>query len=118
MQALLAEHSWDHAVRRRRCRSSSLPNWVTQARSWCWMRPRAEEGPDDGGVARQHAGSLGQRENCQTVVNCPYVTPCGHALYDFRLCLPTSWCVDGKRREQARVPADVEFTTKTSWACR
>ena len=27
-------------------------------------------------------------ENCQTVVNCAYVTGRGHALFDFRLYLP------------------------------
>jgi SRSO17 transposase len=33
------------------------------------------------GVARQHAGITGQVENCQTVVNCAYVTGRGHALF-------------------------------------
>ena len=64
------------------------------------------------GVARQHAGITGQIENCQTVVNCAYVTGRGHALFDFRLYLPKAWCADRGRRERARVPDDVPFTTK------
>ena len=65
------------------------------------------------GVARQHAGITGQVENGQTVVNCAYVTPRGHALFDFRLYLPRDWCEDQARRARAQVPADVEFATKT-----
>src|SRR5260370_32322781 len=65
------------------------------------------------GVAGQYAGSTGQVENCQTVVFSAYVTARGHALYDFRLYLPRAWCQDKQRRERARVPAEVEFKTKT-----
>ena len=64
------------------------------------------------GVARQHAGITGQVENCQTVVFLAYVTARAHALLDFRLYLPKAWCADRERRERARVPDGVEFTTK------
>jgi SRSO17 transposase len=67
-------------------------------------------------VARQHAGITGQVENCQTVVNCAYVTGRGHALFDFRLYLPKAWCRDRRRRQRAQVPADVAFQTKTELA--
>ena len=62
--------------------------------------------PPDAGITRQV-------ENCQTVVNCAYVTGRGHALYDIRLYLPQEWCEDEVRRARAQVPADVEFATKT-----
>jgi SRSO17 transposase len=68
------------------------------------------------GVARQHAGITGQIENCQTVVNCAYVTGRGHALFDFRLYLPKAWCRSRGRRQRAQVPADVAFQTKTKLA--
>ena len=64
------------------------------------------------GVARQHAGITGQVENCQTVVFAAYVTGRAHALFDFRLYLPRSWCLDTKRRQRAHVPDEVTFTTK------
>ena len=51
-------------------------------------------------------------ENCQTVVFLAYVTARAHALFDFRLYLPKAWCADRERREHARVPDDVPFTTK------
>ena len=63
-------------------------------------------------MARQHAGITGQVENCQTVVFVAYVTARAHALFDFRLYLPKAWCADRERRERARVPDDVPFTTK------
>ena len=63
--------------------------------------------------ARQYAGITGQVGNCQTVVFTAYVTARGHALYDFRLYLPRAWCQDKQRRERAKVPAEVEFKTKT-----
>src|SRR5260370_37206957 len=65
------------------------------------------------GVAGQYAGSTGQVENCQPVVLSAYVPARGPAVYDFRLCLPRAWCQDKQRRERARVPAEVEFKTKT-----
>jgi SRSO17 transposase len=68
------------------------------------------------GVARQHAGITGQVENCQTVVNCAYVTARGHALFDFRLYLPRAWCRDRRRRRRAQVPRDMGFQTKTELA--
>ena len=68
------------------------------------------------GVARQHAGITGQVENCQTVVNCAYVTGRAHALFDFRLYLPKAWCADRGRRQRSQVPRDVAFATKTELA--
>ncbi len=52
-------------------------------------------------------------ENCQTVVFMAYVTARARALFDFRLCLPEAWCKNKKRRERAKVPGQVVFTTKT-----
>jgi hypothetical protein len=44
------------------------------------------------------------------------VTARAHALFDFRLYLPRAWCAGKKRHEQAKVPGDVEFKTKTGLA--
>ena len=68
------------------------------------------------GVARQYAGITGQVENCQTVVFAAYVTPRGHAPFDFRLYLPKSWFRGRARRERAPVPARTRFTTKPALA--
>ena len=45
-----------------------------------------------------------------------YVTPRGHAPFDFRLYLPKSWFRGRARRERARVPARTRFTTKPALA--
>src|SRR5271165_1590783 len=68
------------------------------------------------GVARQYAGITGQVENCQTVVFAAYVTPRGHAPFDFRLYLPKSWFRGRARRDRARVPARTRFATKPALA--
>jgi SRSO17 transposase len=114
MQALLAEHAWEHVAVLAALQEFILGH-LADPRAILVLDETAElkQGQMTVGVARQHAGITGQVENCQTVVNCAYVTGRGHALYDFRLCLPRAWCEDKPRRERAQVPADAEFKTKT-----
>ena len=45
-----------------------------------------------------------------------YVTPRGHAPFDFRLYLPKSWFRGRARRERARVPAGTRFAAKPALA--
>ncbi|MGE5134155.1 MAG: IS701 family transposase [Gemmatimonadota bacterium] len=114
MQALLAEHAWDWKAaleRLQRFIADHLggPGAILVIDETAGLK----QGQMTVGVARQHAGITGQVENCQTVVNCAYVTARGHALPGFRLYLPKAWCEDKARRGRAKVPADVEFKTKT-----
>ena len=114
MQALLAGHAWDHAAALAAAQRFILDH-LGDPEAILVLDETAElkQGAMTVGVARQHAGITGQVENCQTVVNCAYVTPRGHALFDFRLYLPRDWCEDKPRRERAHVPEDLEFATKT-----
>jgi SRSO17 transposase len=114
MQALLAGHAWDHAAALAAAQKFILDH-LGGPEAILVLDETAElkQGAMTVGVARQHAGITGQVENCQTVVNCAYVTPRGHALFDFRLYLPRGWCEDKSRRERAHVPEGVEFATKT-----
>jgi SRSO17 transposase len=117
LQALLAEHAWDWtaalgALQRFILAHLGDPGAVLAIDETAELK----KGQMTVGVARQHAGITGQVENCQTVVNCAYVTGRGHVLFDFRLYLPKVWCWDRRRREQAHVPADVQFATKTELA--
>ena len=114
MQALLAGHCWDWkaalgSVQRFILDHLGDPGAILVLDETAELK----QGQMTVGVARQHAGITGQVENCQTVVNCAYVSALGHALYDFRLYLPRGWCEDTSRRERAQVPRDVEFKTKT-----
>ncbi len=113
MQALLAGHAWDWtaalaALQRFIVTHLGDPEAIVVLDETAELK----KGDRTVGVARQHAGITGQVENCQTVVFAAYVTARAHALFGFRLYLPKPWCQDGKRREQAHVPDETEFTTK------
>ena len=113
MQALLAEHAWDWKAALAALQRFILAH-LGDPEAIVVLDETAElkKGTKTVGVARQHAGITGQVENCQTVVFLAYVTARAHALFDFRLYLPKAWCADRERRERARVPDEVAFTTK------
>jgi SRSO17 transposase len=113
MQALLAEHAWDWKAALKALQQFIVAD-LGDVEAVVVLDETAElkKGTMTVGVARQYAGITGQVENCQTVVFAAYVTGCAHALFDFRLYLPKSWCADRARRKQARVPDEVEFATK------
>ena len=113
MQALLAEHAWNWKAALAALQRFILA-YLGDPEAIVVLDETAElkKGVMTVGVARQHAGITGQVENCQTVVFLAYVTARAHALFDFRLYLPKAWCPDRERRERARVPDNVEFTTK------
>ncbi len=68
------------------------------------------------GVQRQYSGTAGRIENCQIGVFLAYTSSRGHALIDRELYLPREWADDPDRREEARVPKEVEFATKPQLA--
>jgi SRSO17 transposase len=113
MQALLAEYVWDWTAA-----LAGLQRFIVarlgDPGAIVVLDETAElkKGTQTVGVGRQHAGITGQVENCQTVVFAAYVTARAHALFDFRLYLPKSWCADRGRRDRAHVPDETEFTTK------
>jgi SRSO17 transposase len=117
MQALLAEHAWDWKAALRAVQRFILAH-LGDLGAVLVLDETAElkKGQMTVGVARQHAGITGQVENCQTVVNCAYVTARGHALFDFRLYLPKAWCQARGRRQRAQIPRDMGFQTKTELA--
>ncbi len=117
LQALLAGHAWDWTAALKALQRFILAH-LGDPGAVLVLDETAElkKGQMTVGVARQHAGITGQIENCQTVVNCAYVTGRAHALFDFRLYLPKAWCADRGRRQRAQVPADVAFQTKTELA--
>ena len=113
MQALLAEYAWDWKEA-----LAALQRFITahlgddEAIFVLDETAELKKGAATAGVARQHAGITGQVENCQTVVFAAYVTARAHALLDFRLYLPKSWCADQARLEKAHIPDDTAFITK------
>ena len=68
------------------------------------------------GVQRQYTGTAGRIENAQVGVFLAYASRHGHTLIDRRVYLPKSWTDDRDRCEQAGVPDDVAFATRSELA--
>ena len=68
------------------------------------------------GVQRQYTGTAGRIENAQVGVFLTYASRHGHTLIDRRVYLPESWTGDRQRCEQAGVPDDIEFATRSQLA--
>jgi SRSO17 transposase len=68
------------------------------------------------GVQRQYTGTAGRIENAQVGVFLAYASRHGHTLIDRRVYLPRSWTGDRDRCEQAGVPDDVAFATRSELA--
>jgi len=70
------------------------------------------------GVAAQYSGTLGKIGNCQVVVSAEYLAddPASSTPFHFpisaQLFLSESWTQDAERRQQARVPQQIEQQTK------
>jgi SRSO17 transposase len=75
-----------------------------------------KKGEKSVGVQRQYSGTAGRIENCQIGVFLAYASAAGRAFLDRELYLPEAWAADAARREEAGVPPDVEFRTKSQLA--
>jgi len=75
-----------------------------------------KKGTKSVGVKRQYSGTAGRIENCQIGVFLAYASPKGRTFLDRELYLPKEWAADRARREEAAVPATVEFRTKPQLA--
>ena len=71
-----------------------------------------KKGTKSAGVQRQYTGTAGRIENAQVGVFLGYAGQHGRALIDRALYLPEDWAGDAARRQEARVPRPVAFTTK------
>src|SRR3954465_6980868 len=72
----------------------------------------AKQGRSSVGVARQYSGTLGKVGNCQVAVNCHYAERTLAWPVATRLYLPKEWASDQTRRDKAKVPQEVTFSTK------
>ncbi|HEY1243559.1 MAG TPA: IS701 family transposase [Hyphomicrobiaceae bacterium] len=75
-----------------------------------------KKGTKSVGVQRQYSGTAGRIENCQIGVFLVYASPQGRTFLDRELYLPKEWAADRERRQEAAVPAIVEFQTKPQLA--
>ena len=72
----------------------------------------AKKGDRSVGVQRQYSGTLGKVGNCQVIVSLHGVSDSFGACLGLRLYLPESWSRDADRREQAKIPSEIEFKKK------
>ena len=75
-----------------------------------------KKGTKSVGVKRQYSGTAGKIENCQVGVFLTYCSRHGYTFLDRRLYLPEEWSQDWERRQEARVPEEVVFCTKSQLA--
>src|SRR5690348_5471450 len=75
-----------------------------------------KQGKHSVGVQRQYTGSAGKTTNCQIGVSLTVATRTEQVPIDFALYLPEAWTEDRARRQEARIPDDVQFATKTELA--
>ncbi len=68
------------------------------------------------GVARQYCGMLGKQDNCQVAVSVSLACDQGSVPVAWQLYLPEDWSKDLVRRQEAGVPDEVHFATKTQIA--
>jgi SRSO17 transposase len=71
-----------------------------------------KQGTHSVGVQRQYTGSAGKIANCQIATSLTIATRTEQLPIDFALYLPESWTEDQARREEARIPWNLEFATK------
>ncbi|MFA7062500.1 MAG: IS701 family transposase, partial [Pedobacter sp.] len=67
-------------------------------------------------VARQWCGNLGKVDNCQTAVFSSLVYGSSATLIDCRLYVPKEWADDHKRCNDAGIPSDLAFKSKSELA--
>jgi SRSO17 transposase len=108
----------DHAVRREAAQyaidamtnHSPIDSWIIDDTGFL------KQGAHSVGVQRQYTGSAGKVTNCQVGVSLTVATATEQLPIDFALYLPDAWLTDKARRQEARIPDDVPFATKSELA--
>jgi SRSO17 transposase len=112
MQQFLADSPWDPALVVKAVAEQVAPvigveGWVLDDTGF------PKDGKDSPGVKRQYSGTLGKTGNCQIGVSVHAVGAGGTVPLGWALYLPEDWCEDPERRRKAKIPAAVEFKTKS-----
>jgi SRSO17 transposase len=119
IQRLLATYDWDADLVRDDLRTYVIehlgePEGILVVDETGFLK----KGTKSVGVQRQYSGTAGRIENCQIGVFLAYASSRGYAFVDRALYLPREWAKDEERRQEAGVPAAVQFATKPQLAQR
>jgi SRSO17 transposase len=84
-----------------------------------------KQGKHSVGVQHQYCGQLGKQANCQVAVSLSLANHFASLPVAYQLYLPKEWTDDRERCNDAGVPSNIEFQTKTEmalkmieWACK
>ena len=114
----VAKAQWSDAEMLRRVSQWVVPKMDLSAGAFWIIDDTSfpKKGKHSVGVARQYCGVLGKQDNCQVAVSISLANAQASVPVAYRLYLPKLWAEDAKRRQQAGVPAEVSFATKTQIA--
>jgi SRSO17 transposase len=116
LQQLLTSSPWSDEALWQAIRQEVIPHlepleaWVVDETGWL------KQGQHSVGVGRQYCGATGKSANCQVSVELVVSEGWVAAPIAAQLYLPQSWSEDPRRRDEAGVPAEVEFHTKPELA--
>jgi len=115
LQQFLADSPWDPAlllgaVAKRVAPRIGVEAWVIDDTGF------PKDGRRSPGVKRQYSGTLGKVGNCQIGVSVHAVGPRGTLPLGWALYLPEDWCADPERRQRAKIPPEIAFSTKPELA--
>jgi SRSO17 transposase len=119
MQNFLSRYPWDESKMLER--SHTLLRRSIGEREGMWCADSTEipkKGKESVGVARQYCGARGKTENCQSGVFLSFTSSIGYGLLEGRLYLPQQWFSPEyeKRRQDCKIPAEIQFATKSEIA--
>jgi SRSO17 transposase len=117
MQRLLAAARWDADAVRDDLRAYVLDHLADdQAVLVVDETGFLKKGKKSVGVQPQSSGTAGKIANCQIGVFLAYASAKGQAFIDRDLYLPRTWVSDTVRRQEAGVPEELDYRSKTDLA--
>ena len=116
LQQLLTSSPWSDEALWKAIRHGVIPHlepleaWVVDETGWL------KQGTHSVGVSHQYCGAVGKSANCQVSVELAVSDGWVAAPIAGQLYLPRSWSENQARRDEAGVPAEVAFRTKSELA--
>lgn len=115
LQHFITDSRWSDFDVRKEAASYGLMAMIGKAMVTHWIIDDTgflKNGKHSAGVKRQYTGTVGKVTNCQVGVSLTIGTEAEHLPIDFELYLPPEWLDDPDRRQEARIPDEIQFRTK------
>jgi SRSO17 transposase len=119
MQNFLSRYPWDETKMLERTQGLLRQSIGEREGMWCVDSTEIpKKGKESVGVAWQYCGARGKPDNCQSGVFVSFTSSVGYGLLEGRLYLPQQWFSADyeKRRRDCKIPAEIQFATKTQIA--